>query len=104
MNDKLERIAELVQEGYTSGYYPYWVLTAEWEDDVTDLGLETIASQIREGYTSGSCYDDIIGLISWSIEIDNSDDDNDSDDNDEYSEGNGYSYYNSEDEYLNGVQ
>ena len=102
MNERLERIAELVQEGYTSGYYPYWVLTTEWEDDVTDLGLEVIASQIKEGYTSGSGYDETIGLISWSIEVDNSNEDEDEDN--EFAEGNGYSYYDSEEDYLDSIQ
>lgn len=97
MNEKLERIADLIQEGYTSGYYPYWVLIAEWEDDVTDIGLEMISSQLKEGYTSGSDYDDIIGLIRWSIEIDESDDEVD---DDELSEDNGYSYYDSEEELF----
>lgn len=82
MNEKLEIIANLIQGGCTSGYYPYWVLTAEWEDDVTDIGLEIISNQVKEGCTSGYGYDDVVGLINWSIEIEES--------NDELSESNGY--------------
>ncbi len=50
---RMEHIAKLVSEGYTSGHEPYW--TIEFGDEITtdDVTLERIANLIREGYTSG---------------------------------------------------
>lgn len=99
MQEKLERIADLVAEGYVSGCYPDWTLNVEWEDDVTDLGLDIIASQIREGYESGYGFDEITGLISWEIEIDNSIDNDELEDD----ERDGFSYYDSKEDYFDSL-
>lgn len=63
MNEtKLYYIASLVEEGYTSGYYPTWSITIEEDDNDEEIRLNYIAKLIREGYTNG--YDP-----TWSIEI-----------------------------------
>lgn len=70
MYNNLEKIADLINDGYTYGQSPNWVLNSTWEDEITDIGLKFISSQLKEGYMSGSSYDEIIGLKNWSIDID----------------------------------
>lgn len=62
MDEKLEHIASLVEQGYTSGYYPNWSITIEEDENDEDIRLEYIANLIREGYTNG--YEP-----TWNIEI-----------------------------------
>ena len=60
--EKLNHIASLVEEGYTSGYYPNWSIEIEEDDNEEDVRLEEISRLIREGYTSGY-------YPTWSIEV-----------------------------------
>ncbi|MDO6628673.1 hypothetical protein [Bacillus thuringiensis] len=49
----IETIASLVKEGYTSGYYPNWVLKCNSHDELNDMDLEYIGELIEKGFTSG---------------------------------------------------
>jgi hypothetical protein len=61
-DDKLIYIANLVEEGYTSGIDPTWSITIEEDEEDEAVRLHEIARLIKEGYMSGF-------EPTWSIEI-----------------------------------
>lgn len=60
--DKLIYIANLVEQGYRSGFEPTWSIEIEEDEHDEEIRLEEIARLIKEGYRSGF-------EPSWSIEI-----------------------------------
>ena len=50
---KIEHIAHLVEQGYTSGYDPDWSIDIEEDEHLEEDRLAEIARLIREGCTSG---------------------------------------------------
>ena len=53
MEEKLNYISDLVEEGYTSGFYPTWSIVIEENEENEDIRLQEVARLIREGYVCG---------------------------------------------------
>lgn len=60
--DKMEYIANLVEEGYTSGICPTWSIEIEEDENDEEIRLQEVARLIREGYFSGF-------EPSWSLKV-----------------------------------
>ena len=66
MEEKLNYISNLVEEGYTSGFYPTRSIVIEEDEEAEDIRLQEVARLIREGYTNGF-------YPTWSLEIEEDD-------------------------------
>lgn len=67
----LEYIADLVEQGYTSGISPSWSIEISAENDeehTKEERAEYIAQLIRDGFTSGICPTWSLEIITWTYE------------------------------------
>jgi hypothetical protein len=60
--DKLNYIADLIEQGFTSGFAPTWSIKIEEDDNEEEVRLQEIAKLVKEGLTSGY-------YPTWKIEI-----------------------------------
>lgn len=67
----IEYIAELVEQGYTSGFDPSWSIEISKEDDedhTKEDRSEYIAQLIKDGYTSGYYPTWSLDVSAWTYE------------------------------------
>lgn len=65
----LNYIATLIEQGYTSGYYPTWCIYIEEDEEDKKLQREHIANLIREGHESGDCPKWSDNVVKWSVNV-----------------------------------
>jgi hypothetical protein len=73
-NCKFEYIGNLIAEGFTSGYYPYWKLSLSGihHNELSDATLNHISEYAADGYTEGEVIENCKNKFDrgwWRLEI-----------------------------------